>query len=232
MRSVNPEHSSRKQRGVRWKGGDNPNSPVVYVVDDDQATRDALRALLETVSLEARCFADAESFLASWEACRPGCLILDLRLPQMGGLEVQTWLQERGVDLPIIFVTAHGNISTAVRAMRLGAMQFMTKPFDEDELLEWVRNGLRLDAKWRRERLQRESVWARLETLTPREREILDRMLAAQSTKKIARELGISGKTVDVHRSHVKAKMGAPSMLNLVHLCINAGVLSSRDSGR
>lgn len=230
MRSVAPDHSSRKQRGARCKGENDPIRPVVYVVDDDQAARDALHTLLETVSLEARCFADAESFLASWETRRPGCLILDLRLPQMGGLEVQTWLQERGVDLPIIFVTAHGNISTAVRAMRLGAMQFMTKPFDEDELLEWVRNGLRLDAKWRRERLQRESVRSRLETLTPREREILDRMLAAHSTKKIARELGISGKTVDVHRSNIKAKMDVHSTLYLTHLCINAGVLTSRNS--
>lgn len=193
---------------------------TVYVVDDDPGVLDAIQLLLRSVGLPARGFSSAGEFLDALDPTAPGCLILDLRMPGMSGRELQKRLLDMEATLPIIFVTAHGDVPTAVEAVKDGAVDFIQKPFPEEKLLEKVNEALELDAVRRREAEEKRAVELRVMTLTPREREVMGLVAAGKMNKTIARELGISQRTVEIHRSRVMEKMNAGSVPDLVHMIL------------
>jgi|HigsolmetaAR201D_1030396.scaffolds.fasta_scaffold09673_3 Response regulator len=195
--------------------------PIVYVVDDDAAMRDSLCWLLSSVSLEARAFADADEFLAAWDPAKPGCLLLDLRMPGLNGLELQERLNREGHSIPIIFLSGHGDVPTAVRAMQAGALEFLTKPCSEHLLLERVRAALELSVQQRRRRRQNDVLRARYAVLTPREREVLHLVIKGKTNREMASELSISPKTVELHRSNLMRKMHADSIPSLVAMSLS-----------
>lgn len=191
-------------------------SQRVFVVDDDDAMRDSLVWLLESHGLGVRAFGSAEAFLAASPETMRGCLVLDVRMPGMSGLELYDRLIARGVRLPVLFVTGHGDVPMAVSALKKGAADFIEKPFSDEEILRLVRNCLEAEqAQCVKDREQSERR-ARLAALTPREREVMDRVVAGKLNKQIADELGISLKTVEVHRARVMAKMAVGSLAELV----------------
>lgn len=193
--------------------------PIVHVVDDDQAVRDSLCYLLCSVDLDARGYLSAEEFLAQWQPHLPGCLLLDLRMPGINGLELQERLVREGHCLPILFLSGHGDVPTAVRAMQSGAMEFLTKPFSERYLLERVQAAIEQDLKQRRQRRESEVLAARYAVLTPREREVLHAVIVGKTNAEIGQALAISHKTVELHRGNLMKKMHAGSVANLVAMC-------------
>jgi len=194
---------------------------TVYVVDDDAAMRDSLCWLLSSVSLRAKAYASADDFLADWDPSMPGCLLLDLRMPGLNGLELQERLVKDGHQIPIIFLSGHGDVPTAVRAMQAGATEFLTKPFSERFLLERVQAALEQDAQIRRHRRAAEVLEARYAVLTLREREVLHLVVSGKVNREIAEILCISPKTVELHRSNLMKKMHADSVPNLVAMCLS-----------
>jgi FixJ family two-component response regulator len=202
-----------------------PPEPTVFVVDDDRAMRDSLRWLLESVGLSVRTYATAAEFLGDYDATRPGCLVLDVRMPGMSGLDLQAELARRGAGLPTIVVTGHAEVSMAVRAVKAGAIDFIEKPFSDQLLLDRVRQALEIDRQDREVRGRREEARRRLETLTAREREVLGLVVAGKANKEIAATLGLSTKTVEVHRAHVMSKMAAESLAELIRVAILAGAI-------
>jgi FixJ family two-component response regulator len=197
---------------------------VVHVVDDDAAVRDALKWLIEGEGLLVQTHASAEDFLGALVPEQPGCALVDLRMPGMSGLELQRTLGLRGVALPLVFISAHGDVPLAVTAMRRGAVDFIEKPFGDAALLEAVRRALGTDAQRRGSEEERTVMRTRLATLSAREREVLEAVVAGRANKRIAAELGISIKTVEVHRSRVMDKMGAGSIAELVRLVVQHGL--------
>lgn len=197
--------------------------PIVYLVDSDDIFRQKLAASLDSVGLESRCYREPDSLLADIDYARPCSVISDLRLPGMPGLELQSRLAQGERPVPIVFVASHGNVSAVVRAMNAGAVDFLPKPVDEDYLIEVVRRTLNEEADRLRQRAAVRSVEQRLEQLTPREREVLDGVVAGLTNKQIARELGISYKTVELHRSHMMEKMQARSIAEVtrLRLCVD-----------
>lgn len=191
---------------------------TVFVVDDDETVRDSLRWLLEGTGLKVRTYDCGEAFLDDYDPDIPGCLIVDLRMPGMNGLDVQRRLAERGFNIPIIFLTAYGTIPQAVRAMRRGAIDFVTKPFSDQTLLDRIEHAIELNRQVRSEQEQHSEIAGRLALLTPREREVLDRVVAGESNKVMAAELNISQKTVEAHRAKVMRKMEAGSLAELVRM--------------
>lgn len=208
------------------KSGD---SGIVHIVDDDQAVRESLSLLFRSVSLTARTYPDASSFLDALDPGQPGCLVCDVRMPGMSGLQLQERLAELDRDLPIIFISGHGDVPMAVSAMREGAVDFLQKPFNEDVLLQRVQEAL-ADHRRRCEskRLQRE-IRERYDELTGREREVMAYLLEGAANKVIAIELGISSRTVELHRARVLAKMHARTLTDLLRLA-EAGSLPPVDS--
>ena len=194
---------------------------LVYVVDDDDALRDALRFLLESAGYNAETFAEAEQFLAAPRLVPGACIILDVRMPGMSGIELQRELARRGSTLPIIFLTAHGDVPMAVGAVKEGAFDFIEKPFEDDRLLRLVDEALKLDAAVRERMTRHLTAVARLDTLTPREREVLDCVVAGKLNKRTAEELGISIKTVEAHRAKLMQKLRVDSAAQLVRLVID-----------
>lgn len=197
--------------------------PTVFVVDDDEAMRDALDTLVRSVGLRTSLHVSADDFLASYDPGQPGCLVLDVRMPGMSGLELQDWLAKRGIDLPVIVITGHGDIPMAVQAMRAGAVDFLQKPFREQELLHRIRQAIEQDERTRRGRAGKAGVVARLASLTPREREVLDLVVAGKPNKVIAAELELSHKTVEFHRAKIMGKMQADGVADLVRMVLAAG---------
>jgi FixJ family two-component response regulator len=197
------------------------NQATVFVVDDDPETRKALRLLLTSSGRTVESFATAEEFLDAYDE-RPGCLVLDVRMPRMSGLELQEQLAFRRVEIPVIFVTAYGDVPSAVRAMREGAVDFLEKPFSGNQLLSDVGRAIELDERRRQSAAQRAAAAARLESLTPREREVVRGLVRGLNSKRIAGELGITAKTVDNHRTRAMAKLGLESIVAVVQLVTHA----------
>lgn len=202
--------------------GSKRSEATVFVVDDDEAVRDSLSMLVRSVGLEAETFASAAEFLDAFDAERRGCLVLDVRMPGMGGLDLQERLVEMNAALPIIFITGHGEIPLAVRAIQAGAVDFLQKPFSDQELLDRIHQALEDDLENRRQRAGQDEIRARLGTLTPREREVLDLVVEGEANKVIANRLGVSQRTVEVHRARVMEKMQADSLAHLVRLVLRS----------
>lgn len=192
--------------------------PIVYVVDDDLSVQRVLERTLTSAGWRVRMYESGPVFLDAFDPDRPGCLILDLRMPRMNGLTVQEKLMAMGSTLPIIFLTAFGDVPTAVQAIQAGAVDFLEKPFSNQQLLRLVEQALEQDAQLRAHRQRRAEREARLAHLTPREREVLDRVVAGDTNKEIAAQLGIGLRTVEMHRQQVMRKLGARSAVDLMHL--------------
>jgi two-component system response regulator FixJ len=194
---------------------------IVHVIDDDEAVRDSIGMLLDTVGITHRLYASALEFLDAYDDAFRGCLVLDIRMPQMTGLQLQEELNRRGVALPIIFITGHGDIPMAVEAMRRGALDFIRKPFGEDDLLERIKEALANDAAGRDARTALAELNARYESLSPRENEVFHRVADGQANKVVAIELGLSERTVEIHRAQAMKKMGARTLAQLVRMKID-----------
>jgi RNA polymerase sigma factor (sigma-70 family) len=191
---------------------------TVYVVDDDNAVRDSLRWVLESAGYRVEPYDSAEKFLATYRPGTTGCLVLDVAMPGMSGLELQQRLTEHNEVLPIIFISAHGTVPTAVSAMRRGAVDFLMKPFNNHALLDRVGQAVTTSRKLLAIQVQRQALAKRLSALSPREREVLELVVAGQTNKEIARALGISDKTVETHRAQIMRKTSASSLAELVQL--------------
>ena len=204
-----------------------PDRPIVHVIDDDEAVRDSISMLLETEHIEHAVYASAIDFLDSYTDTMCGCLVLDIRMPEMTGLELQETLNQRNTSLPIIFITGHGDIPMAVEAMRRGALDFLRKPFGEDDLLQRINEALARSTENRETRAAQKQIDEHFESLSPREKEVFERVASGQANKFIAIELGISERTVEIHRSQVMKKMGARSLAQLVRMKIDIDAAST-----
>ncbi len=198
------------------------HQPRVYVVDDNAAVRDSLTYLFKSVGLTMRGYASAEEFLTDFQPNRSGCLVLDVRMPGMSGMDLQAELRQRGSSLPIIFLSGHGDVPLAVRALQEGAVDFLEKPVQQQVLVERVRKALAADEGARRAGRERAAVAARLATLTDRQREVLDLMLAGHPNKLIAATLGVTEKTVEFHRGRIMKKMQADGLAQLLRMVLHA----------
>ena len=199
-------------------------SPTVFVVDDDAAIRKAVSRLLRSAGITVAVFESPTEFLAQYDANTPGCLVLDLAMPGFNGLQLQTALREKGSILPIIFLSGHGDVSKSVQAMKQGAFDFLTKPVNAKNLLPAIRAAIERDAVARRQQANLAEICARLDTLTPREREVLEHIVAGKLNKQIAGDLGISEATVKMHRARVMTKMKVQSVAELVRLAEQCGI--------
>ncbi|MBK1722715.1 response regulator transcription factor [Thiocystis violacea] len=195
---------------------------TVFVVDDDQAMRTSLQWLIETTGMSVQTYDSADAFLAKYYPGRAGCLLLDVRMPGMSGLELQAHLAREGYRLPVILITGHGDVAMAVKAMKAGAVDFIEKPFHDEDLLRSIRNALEYDQKTRASRSARAEIAMRLAELTPREHEVMAMVTDGRSNKEIASTLGVSAKTVEAHRSRVMEKMRADSLAELVRMALIA----------
>ncbi len=196
-------------------------APQVYVVDDEEAVGDSIAMLLRTVGLAARVYRDPRRFLEEYRPEQPGCLLLDVRMPQLGGLELQRELIRRNVTLPVIFITGHGDVPMAVEAMRAGAVDFLQKPFNDDELIRRVQKALEQDAQERELMGRREEIERRWAELTAREREVARCVADGKANKVVAAELGISVRTAELHRARILQKMGVRSLAQLVRMLVS-----------
>lgn len=203
-------------------GGGEPPA-IVYVVDDDGGVLESVRWLLESVDLRVRTFDDPQAFMEAFEEDGPACLLLDIRMPGVSGLDVQDWLQEQGATVPVVFLTGHGDVPLAVRAMKSGALEFIEKPYNAQHLIETVQHAIEIHRRQRMEGARRGALRSRVEGLTPREREVARLVVHGLSNKAIAGQLGLSPKTVEVHRGRVMTKMRAKSSAELVQMIYEAG---------
>jgi len=204
-------------------------TPLIYVVDDDPSIRKALERLLRSVGYNAMTFASALEFLDFDHPDVPGCLVLDIKMPNLSGLELQDRMSEKGIFIPIIFITGHGTVPDSVRAMKAGAMDFLQKPFKDDELLSVISRAIAKHGRLRQKRERMKTLHARLDTLTPREREVFRLVVRGMLNKQVAYDLGITEKTIKVHRAHVMQKMGAQSLADLVRLAEKLGIRSATE---
>ena len=194
---------------------------LVFVVDDDEAVRSSTKLLLKSVGLPAVTYSSAQEFLDNYDQMQPGCVVLDVRMPAMSGLELQQLLNMRGAIIPVIFITGHGDIPMAVEAMQHGAFDFLQKPFRDQDLLDRVQKALEKDRVNRVQLREKTRIQERRESLTPREREILELMTRGKPNKVMAADLGVSQRTVEIHRARVMEKMGASSLAQLVRMVMD-----------
>lgn len=215
--AINMAISSKPQK-------DPVDDQTVFVVDDDAAVRDALGWLIKSVGLKVETFGSAQEFLEKLNPKRAGCVVLDVRMPGMSGLELQERLTQDKVTLPVIIVTGHGDVPMAVRAVKSGAFDFIEKPFNDQVLLDRIQQALKRFVETRKTEEQRSDVDARLRSLTPREREVLGMVVSGNPNKVIASQLGISCRTVEIHRGRVMEKMRASSLSELVRMGLTSGL--------
>ena len=200
---------------------------TVSIVDDDDAGRESLRWLIESVGLKVEAYASPIEFLEQFDGSLPGCLVIDIRLPKISGLDVLQTVRERGIETPAIMITAFGDVPMAVRAMKNGAVDFLQKPFNDQELLDRIQQSIEDDGRLREIDRERSEIRNRLDKLTTREREVLDRLVQGKQNKQIAREMDISPKTVEAHRAKVMEKMSAESLVKLVQMVTSLEVNQS-----
>jgi len=199
--------------------------PLVYVVDDDAAMRSSLKWLIESVGMRVEAYGSADEFLGCYYPARAGCLLLDVRMPGMSGLELQEHLAARHSQLPVIIITGHGDVPMAVRAMKAGAVDFIEKPFNDESLLDAIRHALAVSVEQRSLQSRQAEVATRLALLTPREHEVMEMVAEGKSNKEIANALGVSAKTVEAHRARVMEKMQAHSLAELVRMVLTANLV-------
>jgi two-component system, LuxR family, response regulator FixJ len=197
------------------------STPTVFIVDDDSGVRSSIRVLMKSVGLAATVFASAKEFLQAYHPAQPGCVVLDIRMPGMSGLELQEELNKRGAVIPVIFVTGHADVPMAVEAMRHGAFDFLQKPLRDQDLVDRVQKALARDAETRGDLQEHARIRARIASLTPREKEVLDLLAVGKANKMMAQDLGLSQRTVEIHRAHVMEKMGAKSVAQLVRMVMD-----------
>jgi FixJ family two-component response regulator len=202
---------------------------IVYVVDDDSSVREAIKSLIRSVGLRVETFGTAQEFLKSARPDAPGCVVLDVRLPGLSGLDLQRELAANGINLPVIFITGHGDIPMSVRAMKAGALEFLTKPFRDQDLLDAILQALERDLSARQQRSETAELRERFDSLTAREREVMGLVVSGLLNKQIAGELGTSEVTIKIHRSQVMKKMGAGSLAELVRMTEKLGIPAAKN---
>ena len=195
--------------------------PIVFIVDDDEAVRNSLRLLVKSVGLTAAALVSAQEFLATYDPLQPGCLLLDVRMPGMSGLELQQRLNLLGAVIPVIFITGHGDVPMAVEAMQHGAFDFLQKPFRDQDLMDRIQRALEKDRANRAALGEHSRIREQHETLTPREREVLALVTSGKANKVMAADLGLSQRTIEIHRARVMEKMGASSLAHLVRMVLD-----------
>ena len=205
------------------------STATVFVVDDDPSMRDSLRWLIESIGLNVEAFANADAFMEQFSGDVPGCLVLDVRMPGTSGMELLDSLKARGVELPIIMISGHGDVPMAVQALKHGALDFLEKPFRDQELLEQIGRAIEVDQGRRKQAESVSGIRGRLEKLTPREQEVMELVVAGYANKQVAAKLGLSEKTIEVHRSRVMSKMRAKTLPCLVKMAIAVGVAEATD---
>jgi FixJ family two-component response regulator len=194
------------------------SKPIVFVVDDDTAIREALASLIGSIGLRVECFASSQEFLRRRNVDSPSCLVLDVRMPGLSGFELQRELDRAQRSIPIIYITAHGDIPMAVQAMKAGAIDFLSKPFRDEDLLDAIRKALDRDAAFRARQAELSEIRSRIEHLTVRQRQIMTHVVAGKLNKQTAAELGVSENTIKVHRHRIMERMGAASLADLIHM--------------
>jgi FixJ family two-component response regulator len=204
--------------------------PVVFIVDDDMSVREAVQGLVRSAGLRVETFASAQDFLSAHAPAGPSCLVLDVYLPDLSGLDLQRRMTEAGFQIPIIFITAHGDVPTSVGAMKAGAVEFLIKPFEARYLLEAVQAAIKRDRAGIRQRAESEGLRKRFESLTPREREVMKLIVLGMLNKQAAAEIGTSEATIKVHRGRVMQKMQADSLADLVNMAADLGMRNARKS--
>jgi FixJ family two-component response regulator len=202
--------------------------PTVFIIDDDRSMRQAVQDLVESVGLRAESFATGGEFLARGRTNSPSCLVLDVRLPQMSGLDFQNRLTENGMQIPIIFITAHGDVPMSVKALKAGAVEFLTKPFRDQDLIDAIQQALQRDRAAREQQAEILDVHERYQTLTPREREVMALVVSGLLNKQIASEIGASEATVKIHRGNMMQKMLAGSLIELVRMADKLKLIPSK----
>jgi RNA polymerase sigma factor (sigma-70 family) len=193
---------------------------TVFVVDDDQAMRNSLKWLIESVGVQVESFASADEFLANYRPGRAGCLVLDVRMPGMSGLDLQEYLVDKNIRIPVVIITGHGDVPMAVRAMKSGAIDFIEKPFNDEVLLDAIRRAIAYEEQQRTHESEHLQIKERLSHLTPREHEVMEMVTDGKSNKEIANALGVSAKTIEAHRARVMEKMQAGSLAELVRMVL------------